>query len=234
MNYLEIYFNGVLKHSLKVQSDVLSIGRASSNDVVINNMGVSSHHAIISKKEELFYLEDLNSTNGTFLNSQKISSRQRINPQDSIIIGKHTLKFSEWRQSHNSVATASNRVNDSADSTVMMSRSVAAKANPATAIHSQSKSFYLIVRKELTGINKLLLTENNYGIGKDKDNEIRIGGWFTPAYIAEIERIGHSFYITPLKKNKVKLNNTIINSSVLLSSSDEIKIKSLFLKFLTD
>ena len=87
MNYLEVYFNGVLKHSLPVQSDVISIGRASSNDIVINNMGVSSHHAIITKKEELFYLEDLNSTNGTngtFLNSQKISSRQRINSQDDV------------------------------------------------------------------------------------------------------------------------------------------------------
>jgi len=232
MNFLEVYFNGVLKHSLPIKSDVVSIGRASNNDVVIDNMGVSNQHAVISKKDNLFYIEDLNSTNGTFLNSQKISSQQRVNLQDSIIIGKHTLKFSEWAQSQK--GTTNKPVNDTADATIMMKRKTVTEVNQTNQADQQAKSFYLIVRGELSGINKLLLTDNSYGIGKGKSNEIRIGGWFTPAYIADIERIGHSFYISPLKKNKVKLNNEIINSSTLLTVSDEIKIKDLFLKFLTD
>ena len=234
MNFLEVYFNGVLKNSVQIQTDLISIGRTADNDVVIDNMGVSNHHAIISKKDNLFFIEDLNSTNGTFLNSQKISSQQRISTQDSIIIGKHTLKFSEWSHSNNPGSSPTSPVNDSSDSTVMMSRSKVTEMNQATPINVQTKSYYLILRDELTGINKLLLTENIYSIGKAKDNEIRIGGWFTPAYIANIEKIGHSFYISPLKKNTVKLNNSFINSSTLLSASDEIKIKTLFLKFLTD
>lgn len=234
MNYLEVYFNGVLKHSLPVQSNMITIGRAPDNEVVIDNMGVSNHHAIISKKDGQFLIEDLNSTNGTFLNSQKILSRQRINQQDSVIIGKHTLKFSEWGQSQGSTTAASNPVKDIADETVIMTNKVATATNSETKTRAETQSFYLIIRGEITGISKLLLTENNYSIGKGKDNEIRIGGWFTPTYIAEIEKIGHSFYIIPLKKNKVKLNNDVINSSILLSPSDEIKIKNLFLKFMCD
>ena len=234
MNFLEVYFNGVLKNSVPIQTDLISIGRTADNDVVIDNMGVSNHHAIISKKDNLFFIEDLNSTNGTFLNSQKLSSRQRISIQDSIIIGKHTLKFSEWSHSNNIGSSPANPVNDTTDSTVILSRGKVTEINQATAKDSQAKLFYLILRGEFTDINKLLLTENNYGIGKSKDNEIRLGGWFTPAYIANIEKIGHSFYISPLKKNTVKLNDSFINSSTLLSASDEIKIKSLFLKFLTD
>jgi len=232
MNFLEVYFNGVLKHSLPVQNNVISIGRASNNDVVINNMGVSSQHAIISKKNDLFYIEDLNSTNGTFVNSQKITSQQRVNLQDTIIIGKHTIKFSEWGQSQNSAAA--NPVMDAPDATIMMRKNDVTKNSPTTEIDAQSKSFYLILRGEHTGINKLLLTNNSYGIGKRKDNDIRVDGWFTPAYIADIDRVGHSFYINPLKKNKVKLNGEFINSSTLLTNSDEIKIKNLFLKFLSD
>lgn len=228
MNYLEIYFNGALKHSIPIQSDVISIGRASDNDVVIDNMGVSSHHAIISKKNNLFFIEDLNSTNGTFLNSQKISSQHKINQQDSVIIGKHTLKFSDWHQSTGASSTVS--IRESNDATVMMSKS----KKQSTQTDPQQNQFYLIMRGEKTGINKLLLNNNHYGIGKAKDNDIRIGGWFTPAYIAEIEKIGHSFYIIPLKDNKVKLNDNIINNNVLLSPSDEIKIKKLVIKFLTD
>ena len=232
MNYLEVFFNGVLKHNLPIKSDVISIGRASNNDVVIDNMGVSNHHAIISKKDDLFFIEDLNSTNGTFLNSQKISSLERINQQDSVIIGKHTIKFSEWQPSTGTTSTPS--IRESNDATVIMSRSNAPESKQNTQTDPQQRQFYLIIRGELTGINKLLLTNKSYGIGKAKDNDIRTGGWFTPAYIAEIEKIGHSFYIIPLKNNMVKLNGNVINSNVLLSPSDEIKIKKLLIKFLTD
>jgi pSer/pThr/pTyr-binding forkhead associated (FHA) protein len=232
MNYLEIYFNGVLKQSLPVKSNTLNIGRASSNEVIIDNMGVSSHHAVINIQDNMYFIEDLNSTNGTFLNSQKIDARQRINPQDSIIIGKHTLKFSEWGESYGSRSSAQNM--ESNDATVMISKSKVEEITQSTQFDSQEKQYYLVIRGDATGVNKLLLTENNYGIGKAKDNEIRLNGWFTAAYIAEIEKIGHSFYITPLKKNKVKLNDSPINSSTLLSVADKISIKNLFIKFLTD
>ncbi len=233
MNYIEVFFNGVLKHSLPIQTDVISIGRASSNDIIINNMGVSNLHAIITIKNNLFFIEDLNSSNGTFLNSEKISSQQRINPHDSIIIGKHTLKFTEWSQMHKPASKDSLQETD--DATVVMSKKPEQNHNNQNnSVDSNFNTHYIIAKGDLTDIQKLLLTENNYGIGKAKDNQIRVGGWFTSAYLAEIERIGHSFYISPLKKNKIKLNDNVINSSTLLSPFDEIKFKKLHLKFLTD
>jgi len=231
MNYLEVYFNGILKHSIPVQSEVISIGRSSSNDLVIDNMGVSNHHAIITKKDSFFFIEDLNSTNGTFLNNQKISEQKKIDSQDSITIGKHTIKFAEWSQSKQS--TPNNPILDVSDATVMMKKSVKNKKTPEKS--SERNSFHLILSGEKTGIDKLLLTKSSYSIGKAKDNDIRLKGWFfTPAHIAEIEKIGHSFYITPLKKNAVKLNNSTINSSTALSATDVIKIKKLTLRFLSN
>lgn len=231
MNFLEIYFNGVLKQTIPINTDTFSIGRSSSNDVVINNMGVSSFHAVISKKNGLYYIEDLNSSNGTYLNSQKISSTERFNLEDSLVIGKHTLKLSEWSQAPSASSVASYQ--ESSDATVIMAPG---SMPSSTSVESQAeaitqKNCSLIVKGDLNGIKKLLLTENNYGIGKAKDNKIRIGGWFTPRHIAEIEKVGHSFYITPLKKKKVKLNNNLISSSSMLSHGDEIRIKKLFMKF---
>lgn len=231
MNFIEIYFNGILKQSLPVKADIINIGRASSNDIIIENMGVSNHHALISKKNNIFSLEDLNSTNGTFLNGQKISARQRISSQDSIIIGKHTLKFSEWSQSKDSTPAFS--LHESDDATIMMGENKNLTSQSSVPDTKQNIN-YLLVRGELKGINKLLLSESIYGIGKAKDNKIRLGGWITPAYIAEIKKIDHSFYINPFKKNKVKLNNSFINSSTALSPSDEIRIKNLVLKFIAD
>lgn len=227
MNYLEIYFNGILKHNVPIQSDVISIGRAVSNDVVIDNMGVSSHHAIIEKKDTLFYLEDLNSTNGTFVNNNKITQAYKVGLHDVITIGKHTIKFSEWSQSQQS--STSDLTQDISDATVLMSKS---QINKKTADkNSQLTSFHLALNGEKMGIKKLLLTKNSYRIGKAKDNEIRTGGWFSPAYIAKINKVGQSFYIIPLKRNAIKLNNTVINTDTLLMPSDLITIKRLTLRF---
>ncbi len=235
MNYLEIYFNGVLKQSLPIKTVTVSIGRASSNEVVINNMGVSSFHAVISVSNGQYTIEDLNSSNGTFLNSQKISTRQKIRFEDSVTIGKHILKISEWSQiQQNSSAPVS--VQESSDATVIMvsSSKVSGPGTSQAASDIKQKSFYLIVKGDLNGIKKMLLTKDSYSIGKAKKNDIRIGGFFTAAHIAEIDKVGHSFYISPVKKKKVTLNGSVISSSCLLIPSDEIRIKKLFIKFSSD
>ncbi len=230
MNYLEVYFNGVLKHSLSMDSDLIMIGRGKDNDLVIDNMGVSGHHAVLSRKNDVLFIEDLNSTNGTFVNSQKVTGRQRISPQDTIVIGKHSIKLTEWS---NVAPTATQRGQvEKADATLMMNRAKPGSSHEP--VHSPHANCYLLLRGEKTGKKKLFLTLSQYGIGKAKHNAIRVGGWFTPAVIAEIEKIGHSFYISPLKKNKVKLNGSWINTSTLLSPADELEIKKLSMKFVIE
>lgn len=72
--------------------DTISIGRRSSNDVCIPDLSVSGNHALISLEKGLFWLEDLNSTNGTYINGQAVQ-RQAIQSNDEIIIGKIRLAF---------------------------------------------------------------------------------------------------------------------------------------------
>ncbi|MEJ2716128.1 MAG: FHA domain-containing protein [Deltaproteobacteria bacterium] len=75
----------------------VTIGRREDNDVVIDNMAVSGHHAVIEAEEpNYFVLVDLDSLNGTFLNEQKIG-RERVFDGDSIIVGKHRLRFEDLR-----------------------------------------------------------------------------------------------------------------------------------------
>lgn len=75
----------------------LAIGRLSDNDVVIENDAVSGHHARVFAKGNEFYVEDLNSTNGTFVHQKRIASH-RLKDEDVITIGKHELVFCAYEK----------------------------------------------------------------------------------------------------------------------------------------
>jgi pSer/pThr/pTyr-binding forkhead associated (FHA) protein len=71
----------------------ITIGRNPGNDIHIDNLGVSKKHAKISKQDSAYVIEDLNSTNGTFINNKRIA-KAILNDNDEVHIGKHSLKIS--------------------------------------------------------------------------------------------------------------------------------------------
>ena len=70
----------------------ITLGRRSTNDVCIPDLSVSGSHASISFKDGQTILEDLNSTNGTYVNGQVIQ-RAVLQPDDEVIIGKILLNL---------------------------------------------------------------------------------------------------------------------------------------------
>lgn len=89
---LLITLNNSLVSEHKLEAEVTSIGRKSDNDIHLDNLSVSGRHARILFIGGEAFLEDLNSTNGTFVNSEKIS-KHLLNAGDLITIGQHQLKF---------------------------------------------------------------------------------------------------------------------------------------------
>ena len=72
--------------------DTLTIGRNDSNTIVIDNLAVSGTHARVDSVSATYILTDLESTNGTFVNGDLVSSHTLRN-NDVILIGKHELVF---------------------------------------------------------------------------------------------------------------------------------------------
>jgi pSer/pThr/pTyr-binding forkhead associated (FHA) protein len=85
-------FDDKLLKTVETDKDVVTIGRNEANDIQIDNLSVSKHHAKIFKQDDKYIIEDLKSTNGTYLN-EKIISRVELHDKELITIGKHTLEI---------------------------------------------------------------------------------------------------------------------------------------------
>ena len=75
-----------------IEGDI-SLGRSSRNDVVIKDKFVSKNHLLIRVKNQRYYLEDLGSANGTFLNGVKIDPNELIELQNNDKIGVGFIQF---------------------------------------------------------------------------------------------------------------------------------------------
>ncbi len=65
----------------------LSIGRSSDNDLILRDPFVSKKHLIITKDEDQYFIEDAGSSNGTYVNKQRLVDAVKLNNGDIIGIG---------------------------------------------------------------------------------------------------------------------------------------------------
>lgn len=72
----------------ELNKDVITVGRDIANDIVINDPEVSRHHMRLTRGAGGFTLEDLGSTNGTFINGQRLTGAKPLNPGDLIALGE--------------------------------------------------------------------------------------------------------------------------------------------------
>jgi pSer/pThr/pTyr-binding forkhead associated (FHA) protein len=87
---IEIHFGGRVLHSVPFDREMLSIGRMEENDVVVESVSVSRHHAKLLMEEGRIVLEDQASGNGCYVNGVPIT-RAPITPEDEILLGDHRL-----------------------------------------------------------------------------------------------------------------------------------------------
>ncbi len=92
MPKLIMSIDGVVIKEVQLTKDRTTLGRRPYNDIVIDNLAVSGEHAVLEMKGAEVELEDLNSTNGTYLNGKAVK-RQALQHNDSIEIGKYKIKY---------------------------------------------------------------------------------------------------------------------------------------------
>ncbi len=82
----------VVIKEVQLTKERTTLGRRPYNDIVIDNLAVSGEHAVIHMNGPEVVLEDLNSTNGTYVNGKAIK-KQALQNGDGIEVGKYKIKF---------------------------------------------------------------------------------------------------------------------------------------------
>lgn len=89
---LYVSLHGTTLHELTFDKSRLIIGRSEYNDIPLDSKFISRHHAMLVRHGAVTFLMDLNSTNGTFVNSKRVSNYILVH-DDVISLGHHRIKF---------------------------------------------------------------------------------------------------------------------------------------------
>jgi pSer/pThr/pTyr-binding forkhead associated (FHA) protein len=92
MARLVLHLDGQTLAEYNMSKERYTIGRLPDNDIRIDNPAVSGHHALVINILNDSFLEDLNSTNGTYVNG-KIIKKHALQHGDVITVGHHALRF---------------------------------------------------------------------------------------------------------------------------------------------
>jgi len=223
----------------------VSIGRLPDNLLVIDNPAVSGRHARVYKEGNHYVLEDLKSTNGTFVNDKPVA-RHTLLEGDVIVVGKHnlvfTLKGGEQTEDHKQEVAlpeiGGTMMLDTEKQKQMLSgldrgrpSQVYDAVVPKTAIPTaQGRIGTIKVVAGNTGQPEYVLAAVTTMIGKADTAQIRLKGWFKPQVAAAIARKGEGFTITPMG-GKVSVNGEKVSGRRELISGDMIEVGGLTLEF---
>jgi len=223
----------------------VSIGRLPDNLLVIDNPAVSGRHARVYKEGNHYVLEDLKSTNGTFVNDKPVA-RHTLLEGDVIVVGKHnlvfTLKGGEQTEDHKQEEAlpeiGGTMFLDTEKQKNLLSgldrgrpSQVYDAVVPKTAIPTaQGRIGTIKVVAGNTGQSEYVLAAVTTMIGKADTAQIRLKGWFKPQVAAAIARKGEGFTITPMG-GKVSVNGEKVSGRRELISGDMIEVGGLTLEF---
>ena len=219
----------VKDYELKAEES-LTIGRNSANDVVVENLAVSGHHAKIDGVGERFLLTDLKSKNGTFVNKNAVSTHW-LDHGDVITIGKHHLLFG-YRKSEQRPTAESAQMNQTMVMDTQMHRDMLSQSAPAEETAKAPPAKVGVLSFLAGGTGDVTIDKKLIKIGKDKDCDVVVGGLMVAKIAAtiSIRPDGHHLsYVGGMAKPKV--NDQAVKTSTLLNEFDVVELGSAKLQF---
>jgi pSer/pThr/pTyr-binding forkhead associated (FHA) protein len=227
-------FNAAVIKEIPITKDSLTVGRKDDNDIVIDNPAVSGHHAKITLAGDTFFVEDLESTNGVFVNEKKVM-KAGLKNNDVIGIVKHALVFIDDRAIEAPHVEASPARSRDAEKTMMISADKQQEMASAASQAAQKKPAVIRVVKGVVEKPEYELRDPSTYIGKSERVTIKIkgAGMFgkAPENAAMIAARADGYYLVPIEEGYTKLNGKTISQKELLKDGDQIELGGTTLQF---
>lgn len=214
----------------------ITIGRKDSNDVPIENLAVSGHHAKVDSVGDGFLLTDLQSKNGSFVNNELVASHW-LKHGDIITIGKHTLIFTYTEAEDHPAEAAggmdATMVMDTDRYRDMLDQAVKATGGPEAAAQVKKEKEQIGILSYLAGgEGEVELTKKLIKIGKDSSCDIVIGGMMMGKTAATISKRPQGYSLSYVGgMTKPKVNGETVKATVMLNDFDEIEFGAVKLQF---
>lgn len=208
----------ITRYAIEMNKECV-IGRSIHNQIVIDNIAVSDLHARIVAKGGQFYIEDLNSTNGTFVNKKKIS-QCKLEIGDVISIGKHELIFFDLTDVAKSGKTSepgiSESVSGAAKTGILETSEFQEMIKENRQFQRPDMSPLVILQFKGKQICKYLLKPNKViTIGRLDDNQITIDNSSVSGHHAQIVPMNDEFSI----QDQGSSNGTFVNGKKIASQT---------------
>ena len=212
MPKLLLKFNAAVLKEINLKKGPLLVGRAPNNDIVINNPAISSNHCKITLEGDTYYVEDLDSTNGTYVN-EKRSNTCGLHHEDFIGVAKHSLVFMQDSDP------------GTGDKTIFLAPEKQSEILSQSA-KTPSKLGRLRVLKGLEGSPEYELKGLSTYIGKSDRVQIPIKGTglfgSAPEVVASIYRKPEGYVLIPVVSRYPLVNGEKIAVTTLLKDGDII------------
>ena len=222
-------FKEAVIREIPLDQDVITIGRKTDNDIVIDNQAVSGYHARIKKEGNSLFIEDASSLNGTFINGQKISKGELHNG-DVVLIGVHTLDVILEKERETDTKGFALR-GRSMDETVVIA---AEDQKKILASQDKEKPEILggfIVIEGSTEKRDYLLKERVTTIGKEDGAGIHLKGFFAPKVAVLVNRRKEGYFITPAGGKTLKVNGQKVDHKYDLKDGDIVEAGGIKVQF---
>ncbi|NIQ93474.1 MAG: FHA domain-containing protein [Desulfuromonadales bacterium] len=229
-----IKFKDSVLRVVETDKDEVTIGRNLKNDIQIDNLAVSSFHARVSRQLGHYFIEDLDSTNGTFVADKRVT-KWGLSDNDAVTVGKHTLVFL-IEENRDDAGGKIDLEELDMDRTVVLdsgrSQSLQQKAAGGDDESIGGALGTLTVLKGKADESRYELTSKLSLIGRDDSAAVRIGGLLTPKVAGFISRDKRGYsLIPPETQNKLKLNGNTVRDATYLTNGDVIEFASARMRF---
>jgi pSer/pThr/pTyr-binding forkhead associated (FHA) protein len=237
MAKLSLMFENKLMKEIPIGSRPVTIGRSPDNDIPVDNLAVSNHHARVYFEAGRLVVEDLDSLNGTFVNDLRVE-RATLHDGDSIWIGKHHIKVDATADTAIPLDSGRKAAAPKINETMVldtkarrdMLQQAAAMGERSQFSPSRLKMPTLIVLSGRVGQKEYVLTNKLTVIGKSPMATVRLRGWFKPQVAAQINQRDDGYYLGTGAKIPT-VNGSPIQGPVRLNDGDLIEVCGIRMNF---